>query len=253
MQLVIVEDEITASENLRYLLSEIDPSIEVIKVLDSVKGAVDYFKTEPKVDLVLMDIHLADGLSFEIFKEVELEAPIIFTTAYDQYAIQAFKVNSVDYILKPVNEKDLSSALEKYKLRVPSEVQISTQLQGLLASIQDKKPSFKTTYLVQKRDELVPVAVENIAYFYIDTGMVKSVTKDNQTYVINSKLEDIEAELDPSVFHRVNRQFILNRTVIVNIKFYFNGKLIINTSPKTEERIVVSKAKATEVKSWMNS
>jgi two-component system response regulator LytT len=253
MQLVIVEDEITASENLSYLLSEIDPSIEVIKVLDSVKAAVDYFKTDPKVDLVLMDIHLADGLSFEIFKQVELSAPIIFTTAYDQYAIQAFKVNSVDYILKPVNKNDLSAALKKYKLRIPSEVNLSAQLNGLLASIQDKKPTFKTTYLVQKRDELVPVAVENIAYFYIDTGMVKSVTKDNQTYVVNSKLEDIETELDPSVFHRVNRQFILNRTAIVNMKFYFNGKLIINTSPKTEERVVVSKAKASEVKSWMNS
>ncbi|MEH6535374.1 MAG: LytTR family DNA-binding domain-containing protein [Psychroserpens sp.] len=253
MKVVIVEDEIAASENLVYLLNNIDPDIEVIKILDSVKSSIAYFSEGTEASLIFMDIHLADGISFEIFKQVDIKTPIVFTTAYDQYAIQAFKVNSVDYILKPISEEELSEAIDKFNTSYNSSKTTTSDIDGLLEMLQTKTTQYKSTYLVQKRDELLPIKIADIAYFYIDTGMVKATTFNNQSYIINKKLEDIELELNPNNFHRVNRQFILNREAIVNMKFYFNSKLIININPPYEDRIVVSKAKSNEVKNWINS
>lgn len=253
MKVVIVEDEIAASENLVHLLKNIDPEIEVIKTLDSVKSSIAYFSDTTLADLIFMDIHLADGISFEIFEQITLDIPVIFTTAYDQYAIQAFKVNSIDYILKPINEHELSNAIDKFKASKKSSSTEQTDIDGLLKMLQTKTASYKSTYLVQKRDELLPIKTLDIAYFYIDTGIVKAVTFNNTSYAINKKLEDIEIELNPDNFHRVNRQFILNKESITNIKFYFNGKLIVNINPPFKERIVISKAKSSEVKNWINS
>ena len=253
MKVVIVEDEIAASENLAFMLHAINPAIEIIKVVDSVKSAVTYFSETAEAELIFMDIHLADGISFEIFDQVSINTPVIFTTAYDQYAIQAFKVNSVDYLLKPISEEELTEAIAKFESSSIKEQPIDDQIQGMLKLIQAKNKAYKTTYLVQKRDELIPIKTTDIAHFYIDTGIVKAVTFDNQSYTINKKLEDIEIELNPDNFHRVNRQSIINKNAIVNIKFYFNGKLIVNTNPKFTERIVVSKAKASEFKAWVNS
>ena len=253
MKVVIVEDEIAASENLEFILHAIDPAIEILKVVDSVKSAVAYFSKPTEAELVFMDIHLADGISFEIFEQVKINIPIVFTTAYDQYAIQAFKVNSIDYLLKPINEEELSEAINKFKNRSQQKEPLGNQIQGMLELLQTKSKAYKTTYLVQKRDELIPIKTQDIAYFYIDTGLVKAVTFNKQAYIINKKLEDVEVELNPQNFHRINRQFILNRDAITNIKFYFNSKLIINVNPQFEERIVVSKAKANDVKNWMNT
>ncbi|WP_136480268.1 LytR/AlgR family response regulator transcription factor [Cognatitamlana onchidii] len=253
MKVVIVEDEITAAENLTYLVNKIDASIEILTVLDSVKLAVDYFSKPTEAQLVFMDIHLADGISFEIFEQVSLNIPIVFTTAYDQYAIKAFKVNSVDYLLKPVNEEELSQAINQFKNQNVSDSSANeSNIQGLLELLQTKSKSYKTTYLVHHRDELLPIKTEDLAYFYIETGIVKGVTFNNKSYMIDKKLEDIENELDPDMFHRINRQFVVNRNAVANIKFYFNGKLIMNVNPPAKERIVVSKAKASEVKNWLN-
>ncbi|GAB1307659.1 LytTR family DNA-binding domain-containing protein [Urechidicola sp. KH5] len=256
MKIIIFEDEIAASDNLTYMLQAIDPSIEIVKVLASVADAVTYFEGIYKADLITMDIHLADGLSFEIFEKVKIDIPVIFTTAYDQYAIKAFKVNSIDYLLKPIDEDELREALQKFKNsrdKIDSNT-VSNQMQGLIDMLQSQqKPAYKTTYLVHHRDELLPLKTDNIAYFYIDLGMVKAVSKENQTFILDKKLEDIEAELPPEIFFRANRQFILNKAAISNIKFYFNGKLIVNTKPPSKERIVVSKAKATLFKTWVDS
>lgn len=252
MKVVIVEDEIAAAENLTYLINSIDSNIEILTVLDSVKASVDYFSKGTDAELVFMDIHLADGVSFEIFDQVSLNIPIIFATAYDQYAIKAFKVNSVDYLLKPINEEELAEAINKHKSKSVENTSSDNNLEGLMQLLQTKNKSFKTTYLVHHRDELLPIKTDDIAYFYIDTGIVKGVTFTNKAYIIDKKLEDIESELDPELFHRVNRQFVVNRNSVANIKFYFNGKLIMNVNPSSSERIVISKAKASEVKSWMN-
>lgn len=253
MKVVIVEDEIAASENLTFLLNGIDQEIEILNTIDSVNAAIRYFSTHHDAELIFMDIHLADGISFEIFEQVQINCPIIFTTAYDQYAIQAFKVNSVDYLLKPLNKEELSTAITKFKNASTKTEPLTNQLQGMLNLLQTKSKAYKTTYLVQKRDELIPVKTDDIAYFYIETGIVKGKSFENQMFVIDKKLEDIEEEVNPEKFYRVNRQFIINRDAIINIKFFFNGKLIVNTNPKFSDRIVVSKAKATNFKKWVNT
>jgi len=253
MKVVIVEDEIAASENLIYILNSIDVNIEVLKVLDTVKSAIAYFVEPSEAELVFMDIHLADGISFEIFEKVTINTPVIFTTAYDQYAIQAFKVNSIDYLLKPIDEEELFQAIEKFKKTANTVKPLNNQIEGMLAFLQTTNKTYKTSYLIQKRDELIPVKTEEIAYFYIDTGVVKAITFSNETYIVNKKLEDIEGEINPKSFHRVNRQFILNRNAVTTINFYFNSKLIINVTPPFKERIVASKAKANDVKNWLDA
>lgn len=252
MKVVIIEDELTASDNLRYLLEQINPEIQVLEVLDSVKSSVSYFSNPVGADLIFLDIHLADGISFEIFNKVSIDTPIIFTTAYDEYAIKAFKVNSIDYLLKPIDSEELSDALEKFDSQKKNIAPVSDQIQDMLEFIKNSNTSFKTTYLVHHRDELLPISTKDIAYFYIDASVVKAITFENKSFVIDKKLEDIEEEMDPQLFYRANRQFIIQKKAIANIKFYFNGKLIINTNPLSKERIVVSKAKATNFKNWVD-
>jgi len=252
MKVIIVEDELAASENLAYLLHAIDSNIEIIKVLDCVTDTVKYLSKPNEAELIFMDIHLADGISFEIFEQVKIDRPVVFTTAYDQYALKAFKVNSIDYLLKPIDEDELSEALVQFKEQ-KGEAQTNVQMEGLLSLINARTKTYKTSYLLNHRDQLVPLKTENIAYFYIDTGVVKAVATDSRSFTMDTKLEDIEHELDPALFYRVNRQFIVNKNAILNIKFYFNGKLIVDVAPKPNERIIISKAKASEFKNWMNS
>ncbi len=252
MKVVIVEDEVAASEHLAYILKNIEDSIEILAVLDSVKESVAYFSKNKEAELIFMDIHLADGLSFEIFDSVKIDAPIIFTTAYDQYALQAFKLNSIDYLLKPIDEDELADSLAQYKGQFKEKGLYAEQVEGLLNLISTNKTTYKSMYLVHYRDQLVPVKTENIAYLFIETGIVKAVTDENQTYTMEQNLEDMENDLDPSIFYRANRQFIVKKDAITGIKQYFNGKLILSVTPPSEERIVVSRAKAPEFKNWMN-
>ena len=253
MKIVIVEDELSASDNLTYLLKNLNPDIEVLAVLDSVRTSVEYFAAPTEAELVFMDIHLADGLSFEIFDQVQITKPVIFTTAYDQYALKAFKVNSIDYLLKPVDEDELAKALTQFKVQSQLESSPKVQMEGLLNLIKANNETYKTTYLVSLRDQLIPIKTASLAYLYIDTGIVKGITKDNQHYTFDEKLEDLESELDPLYFYRVNRQLIVHKDAIANIKYYFNGKLILNVLPVFKEQIVVSKAKSTAFKKWINS
>jgi len=253
MKIVIVEDELAASENLTYLLKNLNPSIEILTVLDSVRSSVAYFSTPTEAELVFMDIHLADGLSFEIFDQVKINTPVIFTTAYDQYALKAFKVNSIDYLLKPIDEDELQKALTQFEVQSQLESSPNVQMEGLLHLIKANSKTYKATYLVSLRDQLIPIKTSSIAYLFIDTGIVKAITKDNKSYTIDKKLEDIENELDPANFYRVNRQFIVQKDAIDNIKYYFNGKLILNVLPIFKEQVVVSKAKSTAFKKWINS
>ena len=253
MKIVIVEDEIAASENLTYLLKNINPEIEVLAVLDSVRASVQYFSSPTEAELVFMDIHLADGLSFQIFDQVQINKPVIFTTAYDQYALKAFKVNSIDYLLKPIDEDELFKAMNQFKVQSKIEPTPDLKIEGLLNLIKAQTPTYRTTYLVSQRDQLIPIKTSTLAYIYIDTGLVKGVTNQNQTYTIDKKLEDIEKELNPALFYRVNRQLIVHKDAISNIKYYFNGKLILNVSPTFIEKIVVSKAKSADFKKWINS
>lgn len=253
MKVVVVEDELAASENLVYLLGQIDPDIEVLAVLDSVKSAIAYFSKEAAPDLVFMDIHLADGLSFEIFEQAKVAAPVVFTTAYDQYALKAFKVNSIDYLLKPIDSDELEQSLQQYREQHPPDPSDTRQLDGLLQMLRQRSKSYRKTFLMAQKDQLVPVRADQIAYFRLDTGLLKAVTFDKHTYHLDSKLEELEEELDPNLFYRANRQYIVHRDAIESIKLYFNGKLLLSLNPPATERIVVSKAKAPHFKAWVGS
>lgn len=252
MKVLIIEDEYAAAENLKYHLIKIEPSIVVENIVETVYEAVSCLKDNTTTELIFMDIHLADGIAFEIFENIEVKIPIIFTTAYNDYAIKAFKVNSIHYLLKPIDEDELKEAINKYKLTKENQA-INHQIQQLLNSINKNKKVFKRTFLVQKKDTLLPLKIINIAYFTIDLGLVKAVTLDNESFVIDKNLEEIESEIDSDNFFRVNRQFIVQHKSIDNLKLYYNGKLILNITPKPKQQIIISKAKAPKLKEWMNN
>lgn len=250
MKVVIIEDEKAAAENLNHLLVEIDPTVEVDAIIDTVSGAVEYFKKARDIELAFFDIHLADGNSFDIFKEVEINTPIIFTTAYDEYALKAFKVNSIDYILKPIDEDELIAAFEKYKYSNRNHL-IKREFENVLKMLGKVPKKYKSTFLVNQRDKLIPIDVADIAYITIDASIVKAVTFEGKIYIIYEKLEDIEASLNPENFFRANRQFIVQRRAILNLTNHFNGKLVLNLKPISTKRIIISKAKAPALKKWM--
>lgn len=253
MKVVIIEDERAASENLIYLLKRVEPSIEILEVLDSVKSAVAYLSGPTQAELIFLDIHLADGLSFEIFEKVRIRQPVIFTTAYDQYALKAFKVHSIDYLLKPINQQELQDALTQFKSQSENTASLNPQLERLLQMVETRKKPYKSTLLVTQRDQLIPVRTEDIAYLFIETGVVKLVSKNQQVYFPDKTLEELESELDPREFCRINRQFLAHRNAISNITQYFNGKLIVKLQPPVKERVLVSKARARDFKEWLGT
>ena len=252
MKAIIIEDENFAVENLRYLLQTIEPDLQIIDVIDTVIDSIDFFNQNNDFDLIFMDIHLADGNSFEILKEVYPAAPIIFTTAYDNYAIKAFKVNSIDYLLKPIQETELKNAIQKFKNISNINDFSAVQIQDLRSLFQLKQQKFRQSYLVQKGDKLIPIATHDFAFFFIKNGVVRGTTNGNLTYHLDAKLEDLENELNPNDFFRANRQYLIQRYAIKNLSFYNNGRLIINTSPNSIEQIIVSKANKPKIKSWLN-
>lgn len=252
MKAIIIEDEHSAVENLRYLLQTMVSNLQINQVIDTVSDAVEYLEKKNDIDLIFMDIHLADGNSFEILDKVNPQAPIIFTTAYNQYAIQAFKFNSIDYLLKPIQEVELKNAIQKFKnQQLPSSIS-NSQVQDLLALLQNKQQQFRQSFLVQKGETLIPIATQDFAFFFIQNGVVRGTTKENATYHLDGKLEDLEKELNPDAFFRANRQFLVQRSAIKNLSIYFNGRLILNASPEAQEQIIVSKANAPKLKQWLN-
>ena len=252
MKAIIIEDEQSAADNLNYLLQAIAPEIQVIQFIETVSDAISYFKGNHIYDLVFMDIHLADGNSFEIFKEVEPSAPIIFTTAYDQYAIQAFKLNSIDYLLKPIRELDLIKAIQKFKDTRESIHYSEGQIQSLIKLLKTQEKKYRSSFLVQKNETFIPVASNDFAFFYIQHGVVRGKTISDETFSFSEKLEDLENELDPKLFYRVNRQYLVQRLAIQSLQSYFNGRLIVDLKPQALEEVVVSKANTTKLKAWLS-
>ena len=208
-RVIIVEDETAAQVNLRSMLTSLMPDVEVVEVLESVEESIDYFSKEVDADVVFMDIHLADGDSFRIFQSVDINIPIIFTTAYDEYALEAFKVNSVDYLLKPIGIESVRKALEKFKRRNPATQQpadLFTWGNEVIKRI-----------LVPCKDRLLPIKMEQIAYFYSTGGNGELLTFDEQRYPLGKSLDTLILKLDPTLFFRVNRQFILSKEAIESI------------------------------------
>ena len=256
MKIAIIEDEPKIAESLKLILMEIDPSISVMKILTSVKSSVEWLRVnQSSCDLLFMDINLTDGLSFEIFNQIESNTPIVFVTAYDQYALDAFRVNGVDYILKPFDKTKIKQSLKKFKslTRTGSNPISAESLQHLLEVVASKTITNKRkSYLVYHQDKLIPLAVDDISWFYKSNQVTYACTISNKKYVIDDALDKIQNEVSSVNFYRANRQFIVSKNAIENIAIYFNARLIVNILPKPDEKIIVSKAKATDFKNWLS-
>lgn len=247
MKVLIVEDETAAAENLAEMLYEIDPGIQVLGNTESVQQTVRWLQGNERPDLIFMDIHLSDGSSFAIFQQMEVEIPIIFTTAYDQYAIDAFKVNSIDYLLKPIKEQDLRQALVKFGKLNQQDTDQYLKLLRLLTSAQE----YKSRLLIPNRDKLLPIEVKDVAFFYSTNKNTEIYLNDGKHYPCTMSLDQLLTQLNPNEFIRANKQFIVSRTAITNITIWFDSRLLVNVCVDVPERIYVSKNRAAEFKNWI--
>ncbi len=250
-RVIIVEDETAAQLNLRSMLHSIVPDCEVVEVLESVEESVEYFSKGVDADVVFLDIHLADGDSFRIFQSVDIDIPIIFTTAYDEYALEAFKVNSVDYLLKPFKEEDLRRALDKLQRLTQGER--SEQRNRRNEMVQAAQGDGVQTLLVRYKDKIIPVKMEEVAFFYTSDDQVTVTTLDCRRYPVDKTLEALSQQLSGDEFYRANRQFIISRRAVKDIAVWFGSRLALNLNVETPERIIISKARVSDFKQWLQS
>lgn len=251
MNVVIVEDEKLSAEHLSLLLQRIDKNIQVAQYLDSVKATINAFQKGLSADLLFLDIHLADGNSFEIFTKIEVEIPIIFTTAYDNYAIQAFKQNSIDYLLKPISLKDLTFAIEKFKKQ-----QTSTNKQlidNITTAYQQLNKQYKTRFLVKMGQSIDTIQTDEIHHFETQDSLSFLVTHKGGRYAIDYTLDQLEAILQPKDFFRINRKVIIHIQSIEKVNTYFNSRLSIQSKFLDGEAKIVSRERVNDFKQWLDS
>ncbi len=251
LKVAIIEDEASA---VRRLMKELDAlpqaQFEVMHVLDSVADACHWLQQNRSPDLLFMDIQLSDGISFEIFKQVEVPCPVIFTTAYDEYALQAFKVNSLDYLLKPISPKDLQTAVEKY-LAQSRDLNNQAYMSQLLKLAHEFKPAnYRKSFLVAHKHQMLLVPITEVAYAYIKERGVFLKRTSGQEYVLEFFLDELEKQLDPDLFYRANRQFLVARTSIHAVEPYLTGRLLLHVAPEPPTLIIISKEKAGDFKRW---
>lgn len=249
MNLLIIEDEIPASNQLKRLVSEIDASIRILDVIDSVEDGILWFKNYDSPDLILTDIQLADGLSFEIFEHILPTVPVIFTTAYDNYAIKAFKVNGIDYLLKPIDKKELAGALEKARKQHESRVVDLAALARMLQQGEQKK--YKERFMVKVGDQFRFIRTEEIAYFFSEDGYAHLVTWSGEKKIIDYSLDQLNDMIDPQRFLRINRQAVVNTDSIIHVSTYLNSRLKLRLKPDGSEYIV-SRDRVNAFKTWMD-
>ncbi|NAW50065.1 response regulator [Elizabethkingia argentiflava] len=249
-KILIIEDEKPNADRLKRLLLKIRPHVEVLSVEDSISSSVAWLKTHPAPDIIVMDIRLSDGLSFEIFNQFEVRSPVIFTTAYDEYAVKAFKYHSIDYLLKPIEEEELEKALSNYENFMESVPYLGTAIEGLLNYIQPK--DYRRRFLLAHRDGYKTVLVEDVLYFYTELGMSKAMFNTGNIETLPQTLEELERQLDPKMFFRANRQFIIHIDAVIQVFNYFNGKLKLQLKKHPGIDVIVSREKASSFKSWLD-
>ncbi|SFC14130.1 DNA-binding response regulator, LytR/AlgR family [Flexibacter flexilis DSM 6793] len=248
--ILIIEDEINAASEVANMLQEIDDEIIILKIIDSVESAIDWFGNNPPPDLIFSDIQLSDGLSFEIFDKVIINSPIVFCTAFDEYMMNAFDTNAISYLLKPVSEDMLLKALNKFK-QLQSSFEKKTYQSKVYGLLNQIKPSYKKTILINQKDKIIPLATKEIAFFCLDRSIIHIVTHTNQKFFTTNTLDEIEKSLEPDTFYRANRQFIINKNYINSIERFFARKLVIKLIVNTPEPVVISKAKSSEFLEWL--
>ncbi len=253
MNILIIEDEALAARRLKNLLLEYDPDINILDVIDSVEDAVFWFKDHPQPDLIFMDIMLADGQSFEIFEHAEVKTPVIFTTAFDEFAIQAFKVNSIDYLLKPVEPQLLDGAMRKFHSMHPASDNFKAIIESLISGRSAEiKPQYRNRFLVKQGDKFIPISITEVAYFSFEDKLSFLNTSGNKRYILDYTLDELDKMLDPNLFFRLNRQYITSFSTVMSVHNYFNGKLKVYVDPEVSSGIIVSKNRANQFKQWLN-
>ena len=250
MNVLIIEDEPRAARQLQNLLHKSSFDFTLLDIIDTVEDAVLWFSKNPSPDLVFMDIQLADGLSFEIFQKVEVVAPIIFTTAFDQYAIQAFKVNSVDYLLKPIQQEDLELALNKFKKSNQSNAIAPSILKELLGSLQ--APKQRSGILVKEGNDFVQIKLSELLYIYSEDSVTFGVT-EKRRYIISETIDQLFSTLDHVEFYQINRGQIVSKSAIQKISPYFNSRVKLQVANPRDLEFVVSRQKTSDFKDWMNT
>jgi len=255
MEYLIIEDEVPAQRFLSHLLHEIRPTWKETACLDSVESAVLWLNNHPSPDVIFMDIQLSDGLAFDILKEIEIEGMIIFTTAYDEYAIRAFKVNSIDYLLKPIKKNELANAIHKFETfskKMFFNRNKVIDVGELLKAVTEAKPRYRTRFLVVQGEVFFPLPVEEIAFIFSRHRITSAVTFGGKRQVIDFTLDSLEEQLDPEMFFRANRHFIVNTKAVFKIHTFFNGKLLLETRPSFDEKLTISREKAQRFKQWLD-
>jgi two-component system response regulator LytT len=252
MKVVILEDETLAADKLENALKEIDSSIDVRARLKSVSSAVEWFNNNPHPDLIFSDIQLLDGLSFELFAQIKTEKPVIFTTAFDQYAIKAFDVNSLDYLLKPISNEKLEAALAKFRNRQPKVLPNSVDYKELAKLIKGDQAEYKSRFMVRLGQKIIAIPIEKVAYFFSENKLTYIFTKDGKKYPADQPLDELIDLLDPRIFFRANRQFIITFESIAEIHPYFKGRIKLTLTPNTTEEVVISSERSPEFKKWID-
>ncbi len=252
MKTIIIEDEYPAAERLEKLLHKLETPIRILAVLQSIAEALRWLSQNPAPDLIFSDIQLSDGLSFRIFETHPVKSPVIFTTSYDEYAIKAFKVKSIDYLLKPIKFQELQVAVTKFQeMQAPAVTDYTLKIDSLLDTLQTTGKRYKSRFLVKHLEQLVPIQKEEIAYFFTTNGLVCLVRRDAKQFIIDYNLEELAKLLDPAYFFRINRQVIASLPAIQNIHTYFNGKLKLDLQPKIAQEVLVSRDKVQAFKEWL--
>lgn len=253
LKALIIEDEAPAYRRLHGLLSTHHQHLEVVDVVDTIEAAVAWLASNPSPDVIFSDIQLSDGLSFEIYKQVPPPCPIIFTTAYDAYMLEAFRTNGIDYLLKPIEEEELARSVNKLMGLVRSvDAPPLPDIARLLAAVSAPGTPYRDRFLVKLGTKLLPIATADIAYFLSSDGLTEMHTRSSKRHLLDQPLDEIEAQLDPRVFHRLNRQCIACVECIVVVHQHFNGKLKVELKPAAPAEVMVSREKAKAFKEWLN-
>lgn len=253
MKILIIEDEALAAERLKNMIMKILPEASVSGILASVEEGVEWFKSYPQPDLILADIQLADGLSFSIFKQFDIQSYVIFVTAYDEYAIEAFKLNSIDYLLKPIEAPKLQKSIEKFlRLKNGSHVLDKLDISALIRHLQPgTQTRYRSRFLIKNRQTFLTVNADDILYFFIEDQLLFLMNREGKKYLLEYTMNQLEEMLDPSLFFRINRQMFLSHKAIKTIHPYFNSRLLIDTEPPFTEEVIVSREKVNAFKQWL--
>lgn len=250
MRVIIIEDEIPAANRLVTLLQNYNDEIEVVHRSDSVESSVKYLSTAQDIDLIFMDIQLADGLSFDIFEKVKITTPVIFTTAFDQYTLKAFKVNSIDYLLKPVDENELHQSLEKYQqLYAKTKTDFSYKILKLVQDMNSVK--YKERLLIKRGQQLSYLKTESTAYCYADGKLCFAVDFNGAKYLLENNLSQLEEQLQPNHFYRINRHLLVNIEAVKKVHTWLGGRLKLEVSPSTTAETIVSRERVNGFKEWL--